>query len=793
MSQSSSDKGPKSRPTAQQIARLNHGVSGSLRVSLAALLLMIGGFSAIYLATSGLINSPAISLPVLAILLLGATLLGNSLPVILPLDGHPGDASTTTKAALLDDPCLKTAGIGVIFYDSDVDGFMVNSLARQHLGVTRTGWISPSILANNLEQSNTTSLWTTIQRAVKEPLLEPQEFVICCGDGHEKYIQIEPAESNREGLELLRIMTRDITHLHHLKRKIQFAETMWDKHHDALVLLDEQFTIIDVNPAFLSLIGSSRASALGQPIQRFRADPEDRKCAASIRSALRRKDNWYGRTWNRTREGEVFLAEERIVKFEPDVGKNARYIALLSDLACRAPEAAAIDRESDTDSLTGLGNREGILAHLRSNLARANVFNRHLAVCYIDLDCYQGVHERFGKTISDELLIAVANRLRSQSRTIDYIARLGGDEFALVLAGVESPEMVMAYGKRLLMSIRGTYQLSNRHKIYLTASIGASFYPSADVSGEVLVRHAHQAMYQAKDKGRDRIELFDAERHRIEDGNRRRLERLRYALENNELCIHLQPLVNMRSGQVLGAEALLRWEHPEDGLVFPDQFLPLVSGTDQAIEVDRWVMEAVMLQIERFSRHGYPLQISVNIDAGYIQSDHFVSDLEALLARHPRVSPALLEIEILESAALTDIERACSIVREVQNMGITVALDDFGTGYSSLTYLKRIPADTLKIDKSFIIDILSSTESRHLVKAIISMACKLHHTVVAEGVETDEHAKMLLDMGCELGQGYGIQKPIAADSLLEWLRAFEQPLLQQESSNVYWLDQAGQK
>jgi EAL domain-containing protein (putative c-di-GMP-specific phosphodiesterase class I) len=336
--------------------------------------------------------------------------------------------------------------------------------------------------------------------------------------------------------------------------------------------------------------------------------------------------------------------------------------------------------------------------------------------------------------------------------------------------------------------------LSDEHKIYVTASIGVTLYPKEDSDADRLLRHADQAMYQAKDRGRNRCELFDIEKNRTEKTRQRQIERIEYAIKDQEFVLHYQPKVNMRTGALIGVEALIRWQHPDDGLVGPNEFLPLIAGTEQAVKIDKWVIAEALRQIIRFKAEGLEIAISVNIDGMFLQSPDFVSYLKSQLKAYPEVAPSLLELEILESTALIDLDSVRRVIETCQNLGVTVALDDFGTGYSSLTYLKNFPCDTLKIDKSFIIDLLGEPESRSLVEGVISLAKAFNRRVLAEGVETEAHGQMLLSMGCEYGQGYGIQRPIPAKDLLDWIRSNTPPKgWKNVADNVYWLGHQADK
>ncbi|MCX8018516.1 MAG: GGDEF domain-containing phosphodiesterase, partial [Rhodocyclaceae bacterium] len=310
---------------------------------------------------------------------------------------------------------------------------------------------------------------------------------------------------------------------------------------------------------------------------------------------------------------------------------------------------------------------------------------------------------------------------------------------------------------------------------HLSASIGVTLFPLDATDADALIRHADQAMYVSKQGGRNCFTLFDAEQDRtsaIKQAARRDIAR---AIAQDELCLHYQPKVNMRSGQIVGVEALVRWCHPERGLLKPADFLPVVEFVGMESELGLWVLENALRQMERWQAEGLSLAVSVNLAAQQLQATDFVAALEALLQRHPQVSPPQLELEILESAALDDLAQVAAVMARCHALGVQFAIDDFGTGYSSLTYLKQLRAHTLKIDQSFIRDMLEDEEDLAIVDGIIGLAAAFRREVIAEGVETLAHGNLLLLLGCEIAQGFGIARPMAAQDVAAWVRAWRQP------------------
>ena len=348
------------------------------------------------------------------------------------------------------------------------------------------------------------------------------------------------------------------------------------------------------------------------------------------------------------------------------------------------------------------------------------------------------------------------------------MARLGGDEFVAVF--VDLPEMrssVMLINRLLEVAARPV--VLHDASLKVSASVGVSFYPqSEDTDADQLLRQADQAMYSAKLAGKNRFQLFDAEHDRSQRARHETLQRITQAVADDEFVLHYQPKANLRTGEVFGAEALIRWQHPQQGLLAPGRFLPDIEGHAISLALGEWVLHAAMKQLAAWVAQGLDLSVSVNISAHHLQQRDFASKLHSLLAAYPGVPRDHLELEVLETTALEELDSVASVIRDCARMGVGCALDDFGTGYSSLTYLKRLPAQVLKIDQSFVRDMLDDPEARAIVEGVLGLARAFDRRAVAEGAETLAHCEMLLNMGCDLAQGYGIARPMPADQIPAW-------------------------
>jgi diguanylate cyclase (GGDEF)-like protein len=398
---------------------------------------------------------------------------------------------------------------------------------------------------------------------------------------------------------------------------------------------------------------------------------------------------------------------------------------------------------------------------------------QQLAVTYLDLDGFKAINDHHGHEVGDLVLKVVAQRMKDALRDSDTLARIGGDEFVAVLIDLEDHSASVPLLTRLLAATAQPMQVGE-HTLQVSVSLGVTFYPQAqEIDADQLLRQADQAMYQAKVSGKNRYHFFDAVKDSSLRGHHESLERIRLALERREFVLYYQPKVNMRSGLVIGAEALIRWRHPEKGLLAPAVFLPVVEDHPLAVAIGEWVIDTALTQMEAWHAAGLDVAVSVNIGARQLQQSDFVERLRTLLAAHPQVIPGYFELEVLETSALEDIAQVSQVIEECAQIGVTFALDDFGTGYSSLTYLKRLRVEMLKIDQSFVRDMLDDPDDRAILEGVIGLAVAFKRQVIAEGVESRAHGTLLLELGCELAQGYGIARPMPADQLPLWASTWQ--------------------
>jgi diguanylate cyclase (GGDEF)-like protein len=454
------------------------------------------------------------------------------------------------------------------------------------------------------------------------------------------------------------------------------------------------------------------------------------------------------------------------------------------DITQRKRTEEKLERIAHYDLLTNLPNRVLLADRLSLGMAQCERRNRSLAVAFMDLDGFKEVNDKHGHNVGDELLITVSQRMKDALREGDTLARIGGDEFIAVMGDLENIEDSTPVLERLLKAASEPVTVGEI-VMRVSASIGVTLYPQDGVDADQLMRHADQAMYIAKQRGKNSYHVFDIALDNAANIQRESIKDIRSALDKNEFVLHYQPKVNMHTGEVLGVEALIRWQHLKRGLVPPLDFLPVIEGHAISIKLGEWVINEALGQIRQWRSIGVNLPISVNISAYQLQQDDFATRLADLLLVHREVSPDCLELEILETTALNDISQVSKTMNACQALGVRFALDDFGTGYSSLTYLKRLPAYLIKIDQSFVCNMLEDADDLAIVEGVVGLAKAFQRDVIAEGVETVAHGVALLQLGCQLAQGYGIARPMPANDIPKWVSSWKaDDSWQQLSSNL---------
>jgi diguanylate cyclase (GGDEF)-like protein/PAS domain S-box-containing protein len=604
-------------------------------------------------------------------------------------------------------------------------------------------------------------------------------------DGHRLMVETRVEMGYWNGEPAIFGMSQDISERLLAEERQRLATSVFDNAHEGIMITNAQGIIIEINSTFSELTGYSREEAVGHTADLLKSGHHDADFYKTMWATIRSVGYWRGEVWNRKKSGEIFVELLTISSVRNLSDEITHFVAIFSDITQIKQHQQRLEHLAHFDALTQLPNRILLADRLQLAMAQTEREQKMLAVCYLDLDGFKPVNDEYGHAAGDRMLIEVAQRLRQCVRAGDTVSRLGGDEFVLLLAGVSDVHECDHAASRVLAALAAPFAISG-NSIVISASIGVTLYPVDGSDADTLLRHADQAMYTAKQAGRNRFHLFDPESDRRARARRDEISRIRQGLAECEFVLHYQPKVNMREGRVLGAEALIRWQHPEQGLLAPAQFLPAIEGSDVDILVGEWVLEEGLTQLEKWQAEGLNLVLSVNISGTHLQSPTFVEKLGKLLAAHPLISPNCLELEILETAALDDMAMAADIFVACRRLGVSFALDDFGTGYSSLTYFRRLPADTLKIDQSFVRDMLDDPDDMAIVEGVIGLTKAFGRTVIAEGVETPEHGMILLQLGCDQAQGYGIARPMPGPDFPAWSKNFVPNQLWSSITSFKW-------
>ena len=474
-----------------------------------------------------------------------------------------------------------------------------------------------------------------------------------------------------------------------------------------------------------------------------------------------------------TKSREKYLIAWHNSYFMDEQGNIIGLLSSGEDITLLKKQQERLEHMAHFDTLTNLPNRVLLSDRLKQAILYAKRYESSLAVIYLDLDGFKEINDTFGHENGDILLKVISNRTQEILRESDTLARLGGDEFAIILHDLKNKQDCFLMLKRIL-NVMSAPVFSKEIVMQVSASMGVTFFNQNDiVDADQLLRQADHAMYQAKLSGKNRFHIFDVEEDKNLRIHNESLQAIERALNNNEFLMYYQPKVNMRSGEFLGAEALIRWNHPVKGLLFPGAFLPVIENHNLSANLDSWVIKNVMEQIQKWKKEGINIVVSINISAIKLQESNFVNNLLLLLSDYPEVRTSDFIFEILETSALEDMNRVSYIMKECNKIGIDFSLDDFGTGYSSLSYLKSLPAKELKIDKSFVRDMLVDIDDMAILEGVIGLANAFRREVIAEGVESIEQGKMLLQLGCEKAQGYIIAKPMPAQKLSAWIKTWQ--------------------
>lgn len=562
-------------------------------------------------------------------------------------------------------------------------------------------------------------------------------------------------------------MITDISQQKQSEEKLKLAASVFSHAKEGILITDAAANIVEMNEAFSDITGYSRDELIEKNPRFLSSGEHSSEFYVEMWQSLIKKGYWSGEIWNKRKNGEIYPEILTISSVYDVRGTVQNYVALFSDITAIKNHQEKLERIAHFDVLTNLPNRILLADRLTQAMTQCQRHNRSLAVVFLDLDGFKAINDAHGHSFGDQLLVALSQSMKETLRDSDTLSRFGGDEFVAVLADLDNIQDCEPVLERLLKAVSIPVTIAGT-VVKCSASIGVTLYPRDSADADKLIRHADQAMYSAKLKGKNRYHFFDTEQDDAAKLHRDSLVNIRSALQKREFVLYYQPKVNIKSGDVIGAEALIRWQHPVRGLLSPIEFLPVIENHTVSIDLGEWVIETALQQVEKWQALGLNIPVSVNISAYQLQSAGFVARLTTLLAAHPKVDPCYLELEVLETSELSDLIDVSAVMRACIELGVSFALDDFGTGYSSLTYLRHLPATMVKIDQSFIRDMLENPDDLAIVEGVVGLAKAFQRNVIAEGVETIAHGRMLSRLGCNLLQGYGIAKPMPAEYFPDW-------------------------
>ena len=559
------------------------------------------------------------------------------------------------------------------------------------------------------------------------------------------------------------------------RERLRQAAAVFDCTREGVLVTDTQGLIVHVNRAFMEITGYQCEDVMGQRPSLFKSGRHSAHFYQQMFQALESTGEWSGEIWNRRKSGEVYPQWQTIRVIHDDQGQVSHYVAVFSDISAMKNSEHELAHLAHHDPLTDLPNRLLFTDRAEQALASAQVHKRGCALLLMDLDHFKIINDSLGHNVGDQLLKLVAERLSGLFGPGVTLARLGGDEFAVLAESCPQVVQAAALAQRMLNAMKDPF-IFDGNQLFISASIGISLFPSDALSAEQLLRNADSALFKAKSAGREGYALYTEEltahaQHRVEIAGE-----LRRALDQHELRVYYQPVHDLHDSRLVGVEALVRWQHPERGLVPPGEFIPIAERTGLIADIDAWVMDQACRQMCQWLADGAPLSfIAINVSSRLFARRELYEQVAQVL-HTTGLDPAFLELEVTESAVMDDPEVALEQLHRLRELGLRLAIDDFGTGYSSLLRLKRLPVQKLKIDQGFVAGLPWDEDDAAIVRVVIALAKSMGMQVHAEGIEQVEQARFLLDQECDMGQGYWFGRPMPADEI-DWTRA---PLIRQD-------------
>lgn len=654
--------------------------------------------------------------------------------------------------------------------DAEGNVLFYNRSARKILGIgedddvshltipeTHPEWVRGMILEEALTVAKEKGYWSG-------------ESAFISSSGKETPVsQVIIAHKNKKGdVEYFSTVARDLTSEKRAEEKEKIAAKVFENIMDGVMITDQNNFIQFVNPAFTRITGYQENEVIGKKPRILSSGKHDTDFFQTMWNSIHKTGMWKGEIWNKKKNGELYLEEITINALKDHKGHVCNYVAIFKDITERKSLEEKLQFQALHDDLTKLPNRNCFYEQLNKTIEHASNTNAAFGVIFLDLDRFKEINDTLGHSAGDELLKAVADRLRQTVRQSDLVARLGGDEFVVILQHLNKSSDCIKVAEKIKDSFSKPFLLGD-YDLYITPSMGISVYPDNGMDAETLVKHADTAMYQAKQHGKNTFKFFSSE---FDDESFERLmlaSDLRKAIDRTEFILHYQPQFSLHTGELVGFEALIRWNHPKKGMIPPGSFIPLAEETGMIIPIDQWVLREACLQNVKWQQQGYkPVRISVNLSMLQFQRQNVFELIQSIL-KDTGLDPHYLEIELTESIIMDNPEITSKNIQQLKTIGVQISLDDFGTHYSSLSYLKRLSLDRLKIDQSFMRDLADNKDDQIIVQTMIQLAHNLNLRVVAEGAEHQEHLEFLKNHRCDEVQGYYYSKPVPAMEAVKWI------------------------
>jgi diguanylate cyclase (GGDEF)-like protein/PAS domain S-box-containing protein len=550
-----------------------------------------------------------------------------------------------------------------------------------------------------------------------------------------------------------------------VEEKLRLAATVFDSTLEGILITDAKTNIISANQALCSITGYSAEEIIGSTPDILKSERHSHAFFRQLWDILNKTGQWRGEIWNRRKNGEVFPTWVNISAVpSSSTNSTSHYVAVFTEITELKLSEERLNYLAHHDPLTGLPNRLLFHDRLEQAVLQAQRNKCLIAVMFLDLDRFKVINDTLGHIIGDELLVAVAERLKHCARETDTIARLGGDEFAVIITQITQEEDVGLVAQKIIQTLSAVYSVAG-YEVFITASIGINLYPGVDNDRGKILENADVAMYHAKQYGRNNYQFYSTDMNAVAFERLMLETNLRRALERQEFTLYYQPQIDMQSGNVNGVEALIRWQHPDLGLVSPVEFIPLLEETGLIVPVGEWVIRTACQQTRDWLDAGFPpLTMAVNLSARQFRQSNLVEMIEQSLHEF-NIPPELLELELTESIMMDNIEETVETLKKLKLLGLKIAIDDFGTGVSSLGYLKHFPVDTLKLSYDFVLNLPMDSADASIASAVINLARNMQLSSVAEGVENQGQMDFLRGQDCERIQGFLFSRPIPSDQM----------------------------